>query len=154
MTPRSFVILGALATFVVLGILSQRWRITFLSYKRAIPKDCRAKSASSLQCEDYLVHWHYAEPDKHDALIDLFSKRIMHENRLLKIDTIHSSDSTSQFSTLLFKQDSKIVSSISYGKNEYKGVVIIYEPVRAIHSMQSFPDFIKELLSLDLKELR
>lgn len=154
MTSRSIIILGAFATLIVLSILSQRWRVTFFDYKKTIPKGCKAKTESSLQCEDYIVHWHYAEPAKHDALIDLFSTRILHENRLVTIDTLHASDSTSQFSTLFFKQDSKIVSSISYGKNSYKGVVIIYEPVRAIPSMQSFPDFIKELLSLDLKELR
>lgn len=154
MTPRSIIILGAFATLIALGILSQRWRVTFFSFKKTVPKDCRAKSESSLQCEEYLLHWHYAEPAKHDALIDLFYTRILHENKLIKVDTVHASDNTSQFSTLLFKKDSKIVSSISYGKNSHKGVVIIYEPVRAIHSMEYFPEFFIELLSFDLKNLK
>ena len=138
----------------MLSILSKRWRVSFFDHKRTVPNGCKANNESSLQCEEYTVHWHYAESAQHEALIDLFAKRIIHENRLLRIDTIHNSGDNSQFSTLLFKQDSKIVKTISYGKNEHKGVVIIYEPVRAIPSMQSFPEFVKELLLLDLNQLK
>jgi hypothetical protein len=111
---------------------------------------CKANTESSMNCEEYTIHWHYADPSQYEALIDLFSRRIMYGNKLLEIDTMQSN---SQFSTLLFKQDSKIVRTLTYGKNENKGVVIIYEPVKSISSTQSFPDFFKEILSLDLKEL-
>ncbi|GCC50918.1 hypothetical protein SanaruYs_11370 [Chryseotalea sanaruensis] len=154
MTSRSIIILGAFATLIVLGFLSQRWRVTFFNYKKAVPKGCKSNTESSMQCEEYMVHWHYAEPAQYEALIDLFSQRIIHENSLLRVDTVREVESNSQFSTLLFKHDSKIVKTMSYGKNEQKGVVIIYEPLKAIPSMQSRPDFIKELLSLDLRELR
>lgn len=89
MTPRSIIIVGLFGAVIVLSLLGHRGTVTFFEHKWSVPEGCKARSESSLDCDECIMHWHYTETAKHDALKDLFFKRV--SNKKQKVGDRHSS---------------------------------------------------------------
>ena len=148
MSSRSILVVSFFTFLVLVGLISHKGTVKYLTYTLSVPENCKAMTASNVTCPEYQIYWHYTEENSQAALVKHFSNRLLYSRNSILSDTVKLDNENRNVSTLIFMRDSKIIATISFGIVQNKHVVIVFEPRRPIKSIKFFPEFVKNLLLL------
>lgn len=148
MSSRSILVVSFFAFLMLVGLISHKRNVNYLTYTLSVPQNCKANTEANLICQDYQIYWHYTDKKSQTALVKQFTNRVLQNRNSILADTIQFDPRNLELSTLVFKTDSKIMATISYGLVQNRHVVIVFETWRPIHSIEFIPEFVKNLLLL------
>jgi hypothetical protein len=133
---------------LLVGLISHKRNVNYLNYSLSVPQNCKANTDANVICQDYQIYWHYTDKKSQAALVKQFTSVVLHNSNSILADTIQFDPNNHELSTLVFKADSKITATISFGELQERSVIIVFEPRKPLQSIELFPTFVKNLLSL------
>lgn len=148
MSSRSILVVSFFAFLMLVGLISHKRNVNYLTYTLSVPQNCKANTEANLICQDYQIYWHYTDRKSRTALVMQFTNRVLRNRNSILADTIQFDPRNHELSTLVFKTDSKITATISFGDLKDRSVIIVFEPRKPLQSIELFPTFVKNLLSL------
>lgn len=133
---------------ILFGLLTRRTHVTYLNYTLPVPETCKASSSTRLSCHRYQLYWYNSGEKTNTLLVEKLVSQIKNRKKLVTVDSLSSDRLNSSLTTLLFKQETLITGSISYGKVHNQFVIVVFEIPYGLQNVDEFPDFLKDLLVL------
>lgn len=148
MSSKSIFLISFFIFLLLVGLISHKRNVNYLTHSLRVPLNCKAPTESNVTCENYQIYWYYSDKKSQAAFIRQFTNRVLSNKKYVLADTLQFDSSSQKLSTLIFESNSKIVTTISFGALQNKYVVVVFESKVPLQSIEQFPEFVKNLLSL------